>query len=907
MAPDGAGPGPSGVLVLGLNPGLQHILRLRVLDLGQVNRAEAHTLGVGGKGQNAAKAACAFGAFASASACGASGASPCRVAVAQFLGGYTGEQIRQLQMQQGIEDITVTGATTRQFMTLVDYPRTGLPTISELITPSEPVSSAAADELLAKIVAAAPTFKGILLMGTWPNGTSRDFYLKAAKAKTHGAWVLLDAAKPVQDVIDILDAGDVDIYKVNAMEICALMGFECKEGQISAEQINEAANKTLARFRGLSHLAITDGAKSAFLYSRGSGNIRCIRYDLPEVECFNPIGAGDTMAGVLMASLCSGIAKDVEEAVHFGLAAASAKVKCEGEGGKFETATMVSIKDAIKSPTTLVNYEWLLLDDPYVLSPIVYALRLQHLEDGTAVCPVCPAPRVKSCVKEGGLVKLEHMEAACKDDSVLAFLQPEASRFDAAPMQVVVGTENRVRVWPRACGCEKAGAKAGSFAWWHGLTLWAAKAHHVIVQDAAAAVSACTKATKWDKAVDFLKIVRNLNLEPNLVTYNALANAQQWQEVVNLFDIMQLRHIKADEVTCTSLVHRLGSYSLWLKAAFFFRESRARGVVCDVVSCNSAMSACDAAFAWSRCLEVFEDLKCSKIQSNVLAFNTVLSACGRMDLWESTLASFQHVVLSAGLGLEPTLVTRSVVMSACTFVGQWAVALHQMSFLSFRHFEGVDVRNAGKNVGNMAICSVGISACALGSLWEKALSLCSAASYLKGNVKVRSFNDAIAACGRNWQWQGALWLLSAAEERDTVTYTATITACGQSQRWQHALLLFSALKASNLEAVAFHTMPGLTVTTISYNSIMTALGAKWQEIFQLLEELCAITFTAAIDACGAASYWQLGVEQKSSELADLLKNCGIFHELYFPALPEDDGALGESMEDTTGEIQDVAM
>lgn len=114
----------------------------------QVNRAETHTLGVGGKGQNAAKAACEFSA-----------GSPkaCDVTVAQFLGGYTGEQIRQLQMQQGIRDITVTAATTRQFMTLVDYPSSGhssgLPTISELITPSEPVSPAASDELLAKIVA----------------------------------------------------------------------------------------------------------------------------------------------------------------------------------------------------------------------------------------------------------------------------------------------------------------------------------------------------------------------------------------------------------------------------------------------------------------------------------------------------------------------------------------------------------------------------------------------------------------------------------------------------------------------------------------------------------------------------------------------------------------------------------
>lgn len=320
------------------------------------------------------------------------------------------------------------------------------------------------------------------------------------------------------------------------------------------------------------------------------------------------------------------------------------------------------------------------------------------------------------------------------------------------PMQVVHGTEtHRGRVSLRALGsseterargsrgCEKAG-----LSWWHGLTLWAAKAHHLHhVQGAAATVSACTKATKWDEAIEILKNVRNLNLEPNLVTYNALAKAQQWQEVVNLFSIMQSRHIKADEVSCTSLIHRLGCSSLWLKAALFFRESRARGVICDVVSCNSAMSACDAAFAWSCCLDVFEDLKCSNIQTNVLAFNTILSACGRMDLWESTLASLQHLALSAGLGLEPTLVTRSVVMSACTFVGQWAVALHQMSCLTFGHFEDFGLRN----VGNMAICSVGISACALGSLWEKALSLCSAASYLKGKVKVRSFNDAIAACG----------------------------------------------------------------------------------------------------------------------------------------------------------------
>lgn len=95
-------------------------------------------------------------------------------------------------------------------------------------------------------------------------------------------------------------------------------------------------------------------------------------------------------------------------------------------------------------PTTLVNYEWLLLDDPYVLSPIVYALRLQHLEESLSLSERMEK-MVRSCVKEGGLVKLENMEAACKDDSVLAFLQPEdfARAFQTQLEDLAPGVEQK--------------------------------------------------------------------------------------------------------------------------------------------------------------------------------------------------------------------------------------------------------------------------------------------------------------------------------------------------------------------------------------------------------------------------------------------------------------------------------
>jgi len=95
-------------------------------------------------------------------------------------------------------------------------------------------------------------------------------------------------------------------------------------------------------------------------------------------------------------------------------------------------------------PTALVNYEWLFLDDPYVLSPIVYALRLQHLEESLSLSERMEKV-VKSCVKEGGLVKLEHMEAACKDDPVLAVLQPEdfARAFQTQLEDLTPGVEQK--------------------------------------------------------------------------------------------------------------------------------------------------------------------------------------------------------------------------------------------------------------------------------------------------------------------------------------------------------------------------------------------------------------------------------------------------------------------------------
>merc|ERR1712151_788621 len=67
-------------------------------------------------------------------------------------------------------------------------------------------------------------------------------------------------------------------------------------------------------------------------------------------------------------------------------------------------------------PDVLVDYEWLLVDDPYVLSPIVYALRLQHLEESLTLTQRLEKAIRKCTEKNAKIVKYETLKTALQED-----------------------------------------------------------------------------------------------------------------------------------------------------------------------------------------------------------------------------------------------------------------------------------------------------------------------------------------------------------------------------------------------------------------------------------------------------------------------------------------------------------
>lgn len=271
------------LLLVGLNPAWQKILRFREFVPGNVNRADSLAECASGKAGNAARTLKCLGI---------------RSSLAQFVGGDIGEKICNELETNGIGHIFVsTGARTRTCTTLISE-RDGM--VTELIEPSQKISPPDIKLLKDKILSRINKFSGIALCGTFPPGVGEDFYATIAAAARGKAAVLLDGVKGVGKTLDV----GVDVLKINHDELSRLTG----ESELEA-----GAQVCFRQFR-IGCLAITAGPACAHLFE----NSRHWKFRLPRVSGIeNTIGAGDCCSGVLIARLAQLFSekKDHREAV----------------------------------------------------------------------------------------------------------------------------------------------------------------------------------------------------------------------------------------------------------------------------------------------------------------------------------------------------------------------------------------------------------------------------------------------------------------------------------------------------------------------------------------------------------------------------------------------------------------
>lgn len=277
------------VIALGLNPAWQKTLVFPQLQPGEVNRAVSVDAFASGKGINFCRAAGIWGY---------------RARLLQFLGGWTGERIRDELDAENIAHHSIpTAVPTRTCNTCLSRADGAM---TELIEPSGVIALAEKQALFDALEAELASARGLAVCGTYPPGIDETLYVTAVRtAHARRLPILLDSWK---DIPTLLRECPFDLLKINVEEL----------GKITGDSKPATAVRHSFQLFRHRYAAITDGGNAAWF---GNGP-KLFRLELPKVQVVNPLGCGDTVSAVMFGEYLDGT--DPLEAFALGLAAASA-------------------------------------------------------------------------------------------------------------------------------------------------------------------------------------------------------------------------------------------------------------------------------------------------------------------------------------------------------------------------------------------------------------------------------------------------------------------------------------------------------------------------------------------------------------------------------------------------------
>ncbi|GBG27410.1 Uridine kinase [Hondaea fermentalgiana] len=296
------------LVILGPNPALQKTMVFTEgIQIDQVNRAAELRKSVGGKGQQAARAATNFNAAHQ-------GGSAARIELVQVLGGANGQAVENMLHDKGVPMRTIgVDAETRTCLTLVDKTTNEA---TELIEPSGELSSKEYQEFVEAIRSTCRDAAAVAICGTAPPGADSIYKDVVDQAP---AQVFVDAYKGVEDALH-----GVTLLKINATELRKLAASGPRSDQVDSHSLFACARRLFARFAGIKFICVTDGPHLASAFARARPD-RYTEFLIPKLdssELVNPIGAGDTVLAVTAISLIRG--DDIDTSFARGLAAGTA-------------------------------------------------------------------------------------------------------------------------------------------------------------------------------------------------------------------------------------------------------------------------------------------------------------------------------------------------------------------------------------------------------------------------------------------------------------------------------------------------------------------------------------------------------------------------------------------------------
>ncbi len=282
-----------------LNPAIDKTYYVHGFGVNTLNRADRTRINMGGKGVNVATAAAKCGI-----SCFAGG----------FLSGYNGQLIGKFLKDAGVStDFVYTEGDTRVNIKIIDIENQ---TYTDLNESGPEVSAADVEALFQKVSDMAVKSDYVYIGGSIPPTVSDDIYKQLILLiKAKGAKAVLDAdGAALRLGVEALP----HIIKPNQAELERLCGSKLK----TIQDVRRAAVEI--QEKGVETVLVSLGGNGALAAVEG----RQYRVYPLNAPVRSTVGAGDSfLCGYLYGTTVS---EDIQEALKFAMAFASAKIQTEG-------------------------------------------------------------------------------------------------------------------------------------------------------------------------------------------------------------------------------------------------------------------------------------------------------------------------------------------------------------------------------------------------------------------------------------------------------------------------------------------------------------------------------------------------------------------------------------------------
>eukprot|EP00439_Symbiodinium_sp_Y106_P053096 s2948_g7.t1 len=303
-------------------------------------------------------------------------------------------------------------------------------------------------------------------------------------------------------------------------------------------------------------------------------------------------------------------------------------------------------------------------------------------------------------------------------------------------------------------------------------------------------ISSCEKAGKWLEL--FQRICADMVL-PNMIILGAAISAcekgSQWKPALALLHFGQQEDIYMDVICYSAAISACEKCSMWQTAFSVLEDMRRSLVRCDTVALCSSISACEKSSEWQMALETHLEARSVHLQPDIIACNAAMSSCAKRNRWA-------HASLLLALAEEPSVVSCSVAIAACTAF--WELAMAFLTFMAMRRL-----------AANAASRSSAADACAGAGRWRLALR---AAQRAKGGAAA---NAALRGLAEAKEWSAALAFLGRMTA-DATSYCSTIESCSPSAL--HMARLLSDVQQLELRVLPLRCAPG-SLTSFAKESL----------------------------------------------------------------------------------------